>query len=281
MTSARPNTARPGLPQAWQKSPAHRPVGELLVPNPKARLREQFHEVMRFKHYAPRTEESYWQWVRRFLWFHRAKTSPAAAAGGPSNGSPDGWRHPAEMGEAQVHAFLTHLAVNQNVAPSTQNQALNALVFLYAQVLHKPLGQLDEFARPHHARHIPVVLTQSEAQRLIAVAAEPYALIIRLLYGTGMRVMEGLRLRVKDLDFGAGYIVVRDGKGCKDRVAILPGSLRAALQTQLQRARTFHEQDIAMGFGQVHLPYALARKYPRAEREWCWQYVFPAPAALA
>jgi integron integrase len=228
-----------------------------LVPNPKLRLREQLREVMRFKHYSARTEQTYWHWIRQFILFHN-KT------------------HPREMGEAQVHAFLTHLAAGRDVAVATQNQALNALVFLYAQVLHRPLGRLDEFARPSRPPRLPVVLTREEAVRLLRVMPEKQALMARLLYGTGMRVMEAVRLRVKDVDFSAGHIVVRDGKGFKDRVTLLPESLRADLEQQLERARVIHEGDLAEGFGRVHLPDALERKYPNANREWYWQYVFPA-----
>jgi len=234
----------------------HRPT-DLLVPNPKLRLREQVHEVMRFRHYSVRTEEAYWGWIRQFILFHDKK-------------------HPREMGDGQVEQFLAHLATEKNVAVSTQNQALNALVFLYAQVLHRPLGQLEPFARPSRPARLPVVLTQPEARRLLAAMPPKHALLARLLYGTGLRVMEGVRLRVKDVDFGAGQIIVRDGKGFKDRVTVLPQSLRESLRQQLERARIRHEQDLAEGFGRVHLPYALARKYPQADRQWCWQYVFPA-----
>jgi integron integrase len=240
-----------------KQNPAFRAGPELLVPNPKLRLREQLREVMRFKHYSLRTEEAYWNWIRQFILFH-------------------GKQHPREMGETHVHQFLSHLATSRNVAAATQNQALNALVFLYAQVLHRPLGQLEEFVRPTRPARLPVVLTQEEARRLLAAMPVKYALPARLLYGSGMRVMEGVRLRVKDVDFGAPHIVVRDGKGEKDRVTILPESLREALRQQMERARAWHEQDLAEGFGRVHLPYALARKYPNADREWCWQYVFPA-----
>jgi integron integrase len=247
MAPANENTDLPGSPNR----------GELLAPNPKLRLRDQLREVMRFKHYSLRTEESYWGWIRQFILFH-------------------GKRHPREMGEVEVHAFLTHLAAQKNVAVSTQNQALNALVFLYKQVLHKPLGQLEEFERPTRPVRVPLVLSQEEARRLLAAAPDRYALLMRLLYGTGLRVMEGVRLRVKDVDFSAGQIIVRDGKGFKDRVTMLPQSLKAALQAQLERARVLHQQDIAEGFGRVYLPYALERKYPNANREWWWQYVFPA-----
>jgi integron integrase len=180
------------------------------------------------------------------------------------------------MGTREVHAFLTYLAAERNVAVSTQNQALNALVFLYAQVLQRPLGQLEELERPTRAPRLPVVLTHEETQRLLAVVAPKHSLLARLLYGTGMRVMEAARLRVKDVDFSAGLIVVRDGKGFKDRVTMLPECLKGSMRAQLDRARVWHEQDLAEGFGRVHLSYALARKYPQADREWCWQYVFPA-----
>ncbi len=230
---------------------------DVLVPNPQLRLRDQLREVMRFKHYSVRTEEAYWGWMRQYILFH-------------------GKRHPREMGEAQVHQFLTHLATARQVAVSTQDQALNALVFLYAQVLHRPLGQLEELARPSRPVRLPVVLTQEESRRLLAAMPVRYTLVARLLYGTGLRVMEGVRLRVKDVDFSAGQIVVRDGKGANDRVTMLPDSLRVPLQGQLERARVVHEGDLAEGFGRVHLPYALERKYPHANREWCWQYVFPA-----
>ena len=240
-----------------RKNTARSPARDLLVPNPQLRLRDQVREVMRFKHYSVRTEEAYWNWMRQFILFH-------------------GKKHPREMGDAQVHAFLTHLAKERNVAVATQNQALNALVFLYGQVLHQPLGQLEEFVRPSRPARLPVVLTQEEARRLLAAMPVRHALLARLLYGTGLRVMEGVRLRVKDVDFGAGQIAVRDGKGFKDRVTMLPDSLREPLQGQLERARVLHEGDLAAGFGRVHLPHALERKYPNANREWCWQYVFPA-----
>jgi integron integrase len=212
---------------------------------------------MRFKHYSVRTEQTYWHWIRHFILFHKKQ-------------------HPREMGEREVHGFLTHLATQREVAMATQNQALNALVFLYAQVLHRPLGQLEELVRPTRPAPLPVVLTPEEVRRLLVVLPEKQALLVRLLYGTGMRVMEAVRLRVKDVDFGAGQIVVRDGKGFKDRVTMLPEALRGELRRQVERARVFHEQDVAEGFGRVHLPYALARKYPNADREFHWQYVFAA-----
>jgi integron integrase len=181
------------------------------------------------------------------------------------------------MGAPEVAQFLAHLAVAGNVAASTQNQALNALVLLYEQVLQQPLGALGEFARVRRPARLPVVLTQEETQRVLA-ALKPGtgALILRLLYGTGMRLMECLRLRIQDVDFGSGRILVREGKGDKDRMTMLPDRLKAELQAHLERVKLLHEQDLAEGFGRVYLPHALARKCPNADREWGWQYVFPA-----
>ena len=261
MRLAKENTAR------------QKPLGLFLL-NPKLRLREQVREVMRFKHYSVRTEEAYWHWIVRFIVWARA--NPCFPPPPKGTERKKEWRHPREMGAADVHGFLTYLAVHRRVAPATQSQALNALVFLYREVLHQPLGELGEFARPQRPTHLPVVLTVEEVQRLLAAVPQKHALLVRLLYGTGMRVMEGVRLRVKDVEFGAGRVVVRDGKGFKDRVTLLPQTLRTPLQEQLERARVWHEQDLADGFGRIHLPYALARKYPHANREWCWQYVFPA-----
>jgi len=175
-----------------------------------------------------------------------------------------------------VAAFLSHLAVAADVAASTQNQALNALVFLYDHVLDKPLGDLGEFARVHRPARLPEVLTQEETLRvLVSLKPGTTRLIIRLLYGTGMRLMESLRLRVKDVDFARGHIVVREGKGDKDRVTVLPEKLKAELQAHLERVKLLHERDLTEGFGGVYLPHALARKYRNADREWAWQWLFP------
>jgi len=239
---------------------------EGLIPNPKLKLLDQLSEVVRFKHYSIRTEEAYRQWVKRFLQFHRRSGSVSAG----------GWRHPRELGAAEVQAFLNDLAVNQRVAVSTQNQALNALVFLYREVLHADLGDIGKIERPRRPARLPVVLTRAEAHRLLAGMAGTHQLMASLLYGTGMRLMECVRLRVKDIDFAANHILVRDGKGWKDRVTMLPDRLKATLQTHLKRVKLLHEQDLAAGQGRVYLPFALSKKYPHAEREWCWQYVFPA-----
>ena len=226
-----------------------------LVPNPKLRLREQVREVMRFKHYSLRTEESYWQWIRRFILFH-------------------GKRHPKEMGAPEVRVFLSHLATAEGVAGATQNQALNALVFLYREVLLRELGEIGEVERAKRQPKVPVVLSRAEVQKVLAAVAKEYQLPLRLLYGTGLRLMELLRLRVKDVDLDRGQIVVRGGKGDKDRVTVLPEALRAAIGEQLKWVRLTWEKGDA-----VSLPADVAKKYPKAGREWPWQYLFPAPSA--
>jgi integron integrase len=228
-----------------------------LVPNPKLKLREQLREVLRFRHASLRTEEAYWHWIKGFILFH-------------------GKRHPREMHAAEVQAYLSHLAVTKNVAAATQNQALNAIVFLYREVLHIELGAIGEIERAKRSRKIPSVLTREEVRLLLALVAPEQQVFCRLLYGTGLRLMEGLRLRVKDVDFGHNQIIVHDGKGFKDRVTMLPEALRAGLNEHLERVKILHEQDLKAGGGAVWLPGALRTKYPKAEREWIWQWVFPA-----
>lgn len=230
-------------------------------PNPKAKLKDQFHEVVRFKHLSARSEETYWGWVVRFLKFHR------------QNGQ---WRHPRELAPVAVSAFLSHLATQRGVAAATQNQALNALVFLYREVLHIHLAEIGAFERAKRPARLPVVLAREEVTRLLAAIGQEYALPVRLMYGTGLRLMELLRLRVKDVDVVRGQIAVHGGKGDKDRVTMLPESLRAALLEQLTRVRLWHEEDLKAGCGAVWLPAGLARKYPGAARDWLWQWVFPA-----
>lgn len=227
-----------------------------LIPNPKLRFLDQCREVLRFKQMSPRTEKSYVDWIRRFIVW-------------------SGKRHPREMGTVEVRGFLTHLAVERNVAAATQNQALNALVFLYREVIGGELGWLEGFEPAKRGKRLPEVLSRAEAQALLARLTGTQSLIGRLLYGTGLRLTEGLRLRVKDLDFERGVIVVRGGKGDRDRMTMLPESLRAELQAHLRRVRELHERDVAQGLGEVWLPKALAVKYPRAAREWVWQWVFP------
>jgi integron integrase len=230
---------------------------EVFVPNPKAKLLDQVREVIRFRHYSIRTEQCYVQWIKEFIFYHNK-------------------RHPKEMGAVEIRAFLTHLAVRRNVAASTQNQALNALVFLYKQVLRIEPGDFGEIERAKKPARLPLVLTVQEVIRLLdAVTPGTGQLMLRLLYGTGMRLMECARLRVKDLDLERNQIVVRDGKGMKDRVTMLPQKLKPELQHQLSRVRVLHQTDLEEGYGAVYLPFALERKYPNAAKEWSWQFVFP------
>ncbi len=240
-----------------EKAKAANPSGVGVVPNPKLRLLDQVREVIRVKHYSIRTEDAYVQWIKRFIFFH-------------------GKRHPREMGAREIEAFLTDLAVQKNVAAATQNQALNALVFLYKEVLHVELAEFYA-VRAKRPERLPVVLSTTETTKLLA-AIKPgtIGLMVRLLYGTGMRLMECVRLRVKDLLFEENQILVRDGKGFKDRVTILPSRVKPELAAHLERVKLLHQSDLAAGAGEVYLPYALARKYPHAAQEWGWQYVFPA-----
>ena len=218
---------------------------------------QRVRNAIRVRHYSIRTEQAYVDWIRRFILFH-------------------GKRHPDELGEADVARFLTWLAVERNVAPSTQNQALNALVFLYRHVIDRPLGDITNAARAKKPQRLPVVLTQDETKRLFRHLDGNQWLPVCLLYGSGLRLMECLRLRVKDLDFDHRAIVVRCGKGGKDRVVTLPDVLVVPLQRHLESVRNLHEKDLRDGFGAVYLPHALARKYPNAAGSWAWQYVFPA-----
>ncbi len=223
----------------------------------KPKFIEQMRSFMRARRYSLRTEQAYLDWVRRFILFH-AK------------------RHPREMAETEIVEFLTHLATQRNVAASTQNQAFSALLFLYQQFLGKKLGRLDGALRASKPPRLPVVLTREEVRAVLAHVRPPYRLMAELLYGSGLRLLECLRLRVKDVDFGYSRIVVRDGKGAKDRVTMLPGRLRRPLKEHLAHAKAVHERDLQLGFGSVYLPDALERKYPNAHRSWMWQYVFPA-----
>ena len=230
---------------------------EGFLPNPKLKLLDQVSEVMRFKHYSIRTEQTYREWIKRFVVFHQK-------------------RHPREMGAFEIERFLSDLAVRAKVAASTQNQAFNALLFLYRQVLHQDVGQIEGVERAKRPERLPVVLTREEVERVLAVMSGTYQLMARLLYGAGLRLMECVRLRVKDVDFGQNQILVRDGKGFKDRVTVLPALLQDSFKDHLKRVKILHEQDLARGNGKVYLPYALERKYPSANRDWGWQYVFPA-----
>ncbi len=218
---------------------------------------EKVRQLMRVQHYAIRTELSYIQWIKRFILFHDK-------------------RHPSEMGEAEVAAFLTHLSVDRNVAPATQGQALNALVFLYRKVLNRPLDEIHGIVRSKRKSKIPVVLTQLEVASLLSNLEGVHWLAGCLLYGSGLRLMECIRLRVKDVDFGRLSITVRQGKGGKDRVVTLARELVVPLQRHLESVKMTHERDLAEGFGRVYMPYALNRKYPHAAASWGWQYIFPA-----
>jgi len=221
------------------------------------RLVGRLRDRIRYRRYSLRTEQAYVDWVRRFVRFH-------------------GRRSTDELTANEVEQFLTHLAVDLNVAISTQNQAQSALLFLYREVLAKDMRWLDGVVRAKSPRRLPVVLTVDEVQGLLCAMQGTHRLLAELLYGTGLRIMEALRLRVKDVDFGRAEILVRDGKGAKDRVTMLPRRLFAPLRRQIARAKEIHANDLAQGFGAVWLPSALARKYPTAPREWAWQYVFSA-----
>ncbi len=236
----------------------HSPASSGSSQKQAPRLLDQVRERLRRLGRAKRTEEAYVAWIRRFI-------------------LANGKRHPDTMGVQEVEAFLTDLAARDNVAPSTQNQALAALLFLYREVLGRELPWMDEIQRAKRPRRLPTVLSEGEVTALLAQMDGRHGLMAALLYGTGMRLMECVRLRIKDVDFGRKEIVVRDGKGGKDRRTILPQSLRAALLAQVDEARRVHARDLQAGHGEVWLPQALARKYPNAARETGWQYLFPAP----
>lgn len=222
----------------------------------KPRLLDQVRELLRIRHYSIRTEQAYLQWIRRFILFH-------------------GKRHPTELGAEEVTAFLSHLAIKRNVAASTQNQALNAILFLYREVIRIRLPWLDDVQRAKKPQRLPVVLTRDEVRGLLAQLQGTTWLMAALIYGSGLRLLECLRLRVKDIDFDYRQLVIRDAKGQKDRITLLSVNLIQPLREHLVRVRTLHENDLQEGFGCVYLPHALAEKYPSAERQWSWQYVFP------
>ena len=231
-------------------------VAGTKVPGKPKKLLEQVRDILRLKHYSLRTERTYCDWIERFIRFH-------------------GKRHPREMGEPEVAEFLTHLAREGNVAAATQQQALSALLFLYKHLLKTEIGWLQGVERPKKPQRVPVVLSRDEVHKIFAHLHGTPRLMAGLLYGSGLRLMECLRLRVKDIDFAYARIVVRDGKGAKDRITMLPVNLTAPLQRHLQKIKAQHEEDVAEGFSGVYLPHALARKYPNAAREWAWQWVFP------
>ena len=213
------------------------------------RLLDRLRDVIRVRHYSLRTEETYVDWVRRYVRFC-------------------GLRHPRECGAAEIGAFLTHLAREGQVAASTQNQARSALLFLYKEVLGTELPWLENVEIAKRPARLPVVLRVDETRRLLAYASGTSGLVLRVLYGCGMRMLEALRLRVKDVDFDRAEIVIREGKGFRDRVTMLPASLKEDLARHIARVKLLHQHDLREGYGEVYLPYALARKYPRAGREW-------------
>jgi len=223
----------------------------------KPKFLDEMRTFMRARRYSRRTEQAYVDWVRRFILFH-------------------GKRHPRELGEQEIIDFLSDLAVKRNVSASTQNQAFCALLFLYQKFLERKLGRLGRALQATKPARLPVVLSRDEVRTLLAHIRPRYRLMVELVYGSGLRLLECLRLRVKDIDFDYGRISVRDGKGLKDRVTMLPGRLRRPLKEHLAHAKAVHERDLQLGFGSVYLPEALHRKYPNAHRSWMWQYVFAA-----
>ena len=222
----------------------------------KPKLLDQLRQQIRVRNYSIRTEAVYAEWAKRYIRFHH-------------------YRHPAEMGAAEIEAFLTHLAVKRDVSASTQNQALAALLFLYKEVLKLDLPWLQGVVRAKKPKHLPVVLTRIEVDALLGQLQGDSWIVANLLYGAGLRLLEALRLRVKDVDFTRREIIVRDGKGQKDRVTMLPMRVVEPLRQHLNKVRHVHQGDLADGFGEANLPFALARKYPNAAKEWGWQFVFP------
>jgi integron integrase len=228
----------------------------------KPKLLDQVRDAIRVRHYSYRTEEAYVGWIKRFILFH-------------------GKRHPAEMGKEEIERFLTSLAVDRRVAASTQNQALASILFLYKHVLDKEMAWLDDLVRAKRPERLPVVLTRQEVESLLAALDGVSWIMAMLLYGSGLRLMECLRLRVKDIEFSRHEVLVREGKGNKDRVTMLSSTVVPKLTAHLARVREVHASDLAAGFGRVALPDALARKYLNADREWGWQWVFPASTISA
>lgn len=217
---------------------------------------DQVRNLIRLKHYSIRTEEAYTGWIKRYILFHNK-------------------RHPKDMGEKEIREFLTDLAVNGRVAASTQNQAFNALLFLYRDVLKQEFEDLGNVMRAKKPRKLPVVFSKEEIRKILNQLEDRSWLMGQIMYGAGLRVMECVRLRVKDIDFHYRQIVVRDGKGRKDRITMLPGIIVDNLKRHLEKVRAIHENDLKAGFGTVYLPYALERKYKHANRDWAWQYIFP------
>jgi integron integrase len=224
---------------------------------PTTKLLDQVRTVIRVKHFSLSTEQSYVSWIRRFILFH-------------------GKRHPQYLGEDEIRQFISHLAVDAKISASTQTVALSALLFLYREVLKKNLPYVENIERAKRSKRLPVVFTRNEVQAVLARLNGTSHLIASLLYGSGLRLMEAVRLRVKDLDFERHELTIRQGKGAQDRVTMLPTSTVVPLKEQLQRVRVLHQADLKVGLGAVELPFALAKKYPAAAKQWGWQYVFPA-----
>ncbi|MBW2607300.1 MAG: integron integrase [Deltaproteobacteria bacterium] len=231
-------------------------IKQTHVKEQQPKLLDRLRETLRSRHYSRRKEQTYCQWVKRFIYFHNV-------------------RHPEEMAEPEINAFLTHLAVKEKVSASTQNQALCALLFLYRHVLGCEIGDLGKVIRACKPKRLPVVMTREEVKIVLANLSGDKRFMASLMYGAGLRLMECLRLRVQDIDFSRNEILVRDGKGAKDRITMLPESLKAPLQEHFNKVRAIHEGDLADGWGRVLLPDALDRKYPNAPKEWRWQWVFP------
>ncbi|MFA6468891.1 MAG: integron integrase [Bacteroidota bacterium] len=222
----------------------------------KSQLLEKVITTMRVRHYSKRTEEAYVNWIRRYILYHNTQ-------------------HPLNLGQAHAEQFLTHLAVHKNVSASTQNQALNAILFLYKDVLLSPLDHLANITRANRTIRIPVVFTPAEAKLVLSHLKGTPLLVANLLYGAGLRLLEALRIRIKDLDFQSHTIIVREGKGAKDRRTVLPDSIIPRLKIHMEKGKAVHLDDCADGFGEVYLPYQLSAKFPEAARSWEWQYVFP------
>jgi integron integrase len=231
-------------------------IATIPPPAQQPKLLDRVRQALRVRHYSLRTEEAYVGWIRRYIYFHHI-------------------RHPQEMSAAEINAFLTDLAVRGQVSASTQNQAFSALLFLYRTVLEVDPGQIAGVIRAQRPRRLPVVLTRDEIDLVLAELADPYRLIAQLLYGSGLRLLEALRLRVQEVDFGRRELLVRHGKGGKDRRTMLPLTLGPALQAHLEGVRQFHEKELSQGRGQVRLPEAFERKAPAATTDWRWQWVFP------
>ena len=227
-------------------------------PDPRLKLMDQVRQVLRYHHYAYRTEQTYCDWIVRYIKYFGSK------------------KHPRDMGKTEIDAFLSHLAIDRKVSASTQRQALNAIVFLYRHVLNMPIEKQIEPARAKRHPRPPVVMTKNEVKRVLSQMQGTHLLMAKLMYGSGLRLMECIRLRVQDLDFERNLIYVRAAKGGKDRVTIFPKTIHSEMKDQIDRVKRLHDEDLSQGFGEVYLPEALARKYTNAGREFRWQYVFPA-----